>query len=179
MNPFDTLGIAPSFALDVKELSARQRKLAQTLHPDRYVGRPAGERRAALGKAIEVNEAHRALKSPLSRAEALLNHLGLTVEEGNAPQASPELLMETMERREALRDAGRQKDFAQVQKLESVVRGEEKELISELEMLFEQLLKVEGSGDPARAAQIHQKLGNLRYLKRFLDEADAIMDELV
>lgn len=178
VNPFETMGIAPSFALRLDDLAARQRELSKKLHPDRFVGRPAGERRAALGKAIEVNEAHRKLKDPLTRAEALLEHLGLQLEEGKGPQASPELLMETMERREALRDAGRARDEDTITELSDQVRKEERALLEELNAAFSLALSGGATIESPVAVQIHEKLGNLRYLRRFLDEADATLDEL-
>lgn len=178
MNPFEQMGLAPRFALDLEELSSRQRELSKELHPDKFVGRPAAERRAALGKAIEVNEAHRALKNPLTRAEALLAHLGLELPEGQGPKASPQLLMETMERREALRDAGQSGNEDAVLALASEVKEEEKALLAELDQAFSEALKEGVLAQSPVAARIHEKLGNLRYLRRFLDEADAILDEL-
>lgn len=178
VNPFETLGIAPSFSLDAAELAARQRELSKALHPDRFVGRPPGERRDALGRAIEVNEAHRALKNPLTRAQALLEHLHWSIDEHDLPPASPELLMETMERREALRDAATAKDEARVESLKNEVKAEERELLDGLSELFASALSDSASPQSAVAARIQQKLVNLRYVRRFLDEADAILDEL-
>ena len=61
-DPFELLGIPARYDLDLDELATRQRDLSRALHPDRYAGRGASERRQALGKAIEVNEAARLLK---------------------------------------------------------------------------------------------------------------------
>lgn len=183
MDPFETLGVAPSFALDPNELAARQRDLSRALHPDKFAGRPAGERRQALGRAIEVNQAHRALKNPLTRAEALLSRLDLALEGGNEPPASPEFLMEIMERREELRDAGRAKEPEKVERLAEAVRREEKALIEELAVAFDRALSSGGQGAPKSdsdvARSIHQHLGQLRYLRRLLDEADALLDDLL
>lgn len=172
------MGVPPSFALDIDELATRQRELSGQLHPDKFVGRPAGERRAALGKAIEVNEAHRALKNPLTRAEALLVHLRLEIAEGEGPKASQELLMETMERREALRDAAKSGNEDVIVRLAAEVKEEEKQLLSALEEAFSEAQKQGATPDSPLARRIHEKLGNLRYLRRFLDEADALLDEL-
>lgn len=172
------MGLAPRFALDLEALAARQRELSKELHPDKFVGRSAGERRAALGKAIEVNEAHRALKNPLTRAEALLAYLGLELPEGQGPKASPQLLMETMERREALREAARKSDEEAVTRLFREGKEEEERLLVELAQAFSQAAAAGATAKSPLAEQIHEKLGNLRYLRRFLDEANAVMDEL-
>lgn len=178
MDPFDTLGVAPSFSLSLEDLASRQRDLSRALHPDRFVGRPASERRAALGRAIEVNEAHRTLKNPLSRAEALLGRLGLSVPEGQELPASPAFLMEMMELREDLRTAGRAQNKAEVERLAAQVRGQEAILAQKLSVAFESAQ--EGKQTPeATKLEIHQTLGSLRYLRRFLDEADAYLDEIL
>ena len=70
-SPFVVLEIEPRFDLDPAALEARHKELSRALHPDRYAGRPASERRLALSKAIEVNEAYRALRDPIKRAEAV------------------------------------------------------------------------------------------------------------
>src|SRR5690242_15718215 len=110
-DPFDTLGVEPRFDLDPDKLAERHRDLSRTLHPDRYAGAPAAERRMALGKAIEVNDAYRVLKDPVRRAEALLRRAGVPVGETVEPKPSQALLMDMMERREELADARRAKDL--------------------------------------------------------------------
>ncbi len=67
-DPFDTLGVEPRFDLDLAALERRHRDLSRALHPDRYAGAPAAERRLALGRAIDANEALRVLKDPIRRA---------------------------------------------------------------------------------------------------------------
>jgi molecular chaperone HscB len=178
MDPFDTLGVPPSFSLSLEDLATRQRDLSWALHPDRFVGRPASERRAALGRAIEVNEAHRTLKNPLTRAEALLGRLGLSLHEGQEPPASPEFLMEMMDLREDLRTAGRSQNAAEVQRLAARVREQEAALAQKLSSCFEAAQDNKQSPDAVKL-EIHQTLGSLRYLRRFLDEADAYLDEIL
>ena len=83
-SPFELLGLKPSFALSDAELNQRQKELSLELHPDRYTGRPAAERRAALNLAIEVNAAHRLLKNPVKRGEALVFPLRVSIFEFRA-----------------------------------------------------------------------------------------------
>ncbi|MGE0327848.1 MAG: Fe-S protein assembly co-chaperone HscB [Polyangiaceae bacterium] len=198
MNPFEIFDIAPSFALDLSELEGRHRELSRVLHPDRYVGAPAGERRQALGKAIEVNEAWRKLKDPIQRAEALCEVLGIQRSESTEPKADPMLLMEMMEQREALGDARRAKDLDQVEKLAAAITVRQREVLTELTRQFAALSPPKSAGAVGPAAggsggsggeeqrkvsetdreQLLRELGKLRYFRRFLDEANAILDEL-
>ncbi len=59
-DPFDLLGIAPRFDLDLPAIELRHRELSKALHPGSlHTGAPAAERRMALSRAIDVNEAFR------------------------------------------------------------------------------------------------------------------------
>jgi molecular chaperone HscB len=165
-DPFETMGVEPRFDLDLDKLAERHRDLSRALHPDRYAGAPAAERRLALGKAIEVNDAFRVLKEPVRRAEAILRREGVPVGETAEPKPSQALLMDMMERREELADARRSKDLPAVQKLATSVRERERVVLDQLG----KALSVEGK---TKAGAL-PFLGELRYLRRFLDEVSAI-----
>jgi len=169
-DPFETMGVDPRFDLDLDKLAERHRDLSRALHPDRYAGVPAAERRMALGRAIEVNDAYRVLKDPVRRAEALLRRANVAVGETSEPKPSQALLMDMMERREELADARRAKDLQAVTKLAKVVRDRERDVLS----LLGQTL----AADVSAAALALPHLGELRYLRRFLDEVSAIEEDL-
>jgi molecular chaperone HscB len=172
-DPFDTLGMEPRFDLDAAALEVRHRELSRALHPDRYTGAPAAERRLALSRAIDVNAAFRTVKDPIRRAEALLARAGVPVGETSEPKASPALLMEMMEAREELAEAGRAKDVGRVGKLGEAMRERETQILRTLGGAFDA-----AGGDAKRAAEILPVLGELRYIRRFLDEVSAIEEEL-
>jgi len=169
-DPFETLGLAPVFELDPATLERRHRELSRALHPDRYAGRPSGERQQALGRAIEVNEAFRKLRDPVHRAEVLLARHGRPVGESGGAAADPALLMAVMERREELGEARRGRDLAKVRGLTRAVREREQRVLAEMAKAFVQL--------PPDFARIEPLLGELRYHHRFLEEALAIEDDL-
>lgn len=173
MDPFSILGIPPQFALDLTDVEKRVRDLSRTLHPDRYVGRPASERRMALNRAIEVNEAWRAVRDPVTRAEALLRRGGLDVNETSAPATRPEFLMEMMELREALSDARGARDTAALAKLSSSMQEREEAILALLSERFGA-----ASQSPDDLEQCVAPLAQLRYVRRFLDEASAAEDDL-
>src|SRR5262245_37126402 len=117
MDPFAILGIPRSFDVDLPALEKTHRELSRTLHPDKYVGAAPSERRIALTRAVEVNEAWRIVRDPIRRAEALFRLGGIEVGEDKEPAAVPELLVEMMELREALSEARAGKDGARVRTL--------------------------------------------------------------
>jgi molecular chaperone HscB len=177
-DPFLTLGLEPRFDVDLPELEARHRELSRALHPDRYVGRPSAERRLALSRAIEVNEALRILRHPVRRAEALLARRGVELAEGEEPEPSEDLLMEVLELREELASARESGDLARVEELAGAVETREARVLQELSRAFEALDR-DPIDTPAEAvARIGEQLGELRYYERFLEEVRAIEDEL-
>ena len=163
-DPFDVMGVEARFDLDVAALEKRHRELSKALHPDRHASAPPAERRMALSRAIEVNEALRALRDPIRRAEALARRLSLPVGETTEPKPSPALLMEMMEAREELAAAGSKKDAAALAKLGDAMRRRESSVLDGLTTAF--------------AASGHERvlplLGELRYVRRFLDEVSAL-----
>ena len=169
-DPFALLEVEPRFDLDLYLLEKRHRDLSRILHPDRYAGRPAGERQQALGRAIEVNEAFRALRDPVRRGAALLARHGRHADEADTPRADPALLMEVMERREELLEARRSGSKNAVERLTQAVRGREREVEAEIAASFEH--------EPPDLARIEALLGELRYHRRFLEEAGMALDEL-
>lgn len=169
-DPFTLLEIEPRFALDMTLLEKRHRDVSRVLHPDRYAGRSAGERQQALGRAIEVNEAFRTLRDPVRRATALLARHGRALDEADQPRADPVLLLEVMERREALSAARRAGDRDAVRRLGEAVRQRERAVESEIAASFDK--------EPPDFARVEALVGELRYHRRFLDEASAALDDL-
>ncbi len=169
MDPFATLGIARSFDVDLAAVERTHRELSRALHPDRFVGAPASERRAALGKAVEVNEAWRVVRDPIRRAEALLALAGVAVGEDREPKAEPEFLMEMLEQREALADARAAKDLVRVRDMAKGIEARARSVERELGQGFAR----------GEAASLVGKLGELRFYRRFLEEVSAIEDDLI
>ncbi|EYF03267.1 Fe-S protein assembly co-chaperone HscB [Chondromyces apiculatus] len=176
-DPFATLGVEPRFGLDLRAVEQRHRELSRTLHPDRYAGAPAAERRLALGRAIEVNEAWRVLRDPIRRAEALVALAGVTLREEAAPKADPAFLMEIMELREELSEVARKKDRGRLAALAGQVRAREEKALGALGALLDS-----GGDDAKGAAKDVEKalphLAELKYFRRFLDEVSAIEEDL-
>lgn len=172
-DPFETLGVEPRFDLDLRALEQRHRDLSKALHPDRYAGAPAAERRLSLGRAIDVNEAFRVLRDPIRRAEALVKKAGVAVGETAEPPAAPALLMEMMEAREELSDAARAKNLAGVLRLGAGMRARQEATIARLAQAF-----TAAAAEPQKMSAALPILGELRYVRRFLDEVAALEEEL-
>jgi molecular chaperone HscB len=110
MSYFEAFELPPSFALDLKTLAARFRELQSTTHPDRFASASDAEKRAAIEKATEVNDAYQTLRDPVRRAMYLLwlkNVNGMDEKDTSMPR---DFLMEQIEWREAIADAKLKED---------------------------------------------------------------------
>jgi molecular chaperone HscB len=169
MDPFAILGFERKYDIDLAAAERRHRELSRALHPDRYAGAGAAERKLTLAKAIEVNEAWRIVRDPIARAEALFTLAGLMVGEDREPKPSPALLMEAMDRREALAEARANQDLAAIERLAGEVYARRTEVEGELRKGFARGGKLDG---------LVPLLGELRFHRRFLDEVSAIEDAI-
>ena len=102
---FALLGLPRRFGLDATTLGGRWRELQSRVHPDRFAAEGAASQRLAMQWAVRVNEAHRRLKDPLTRATYLCELAGHSMQgDDNAP-VSQEVLARQMRWHEALAEA--------------------------------------------------------------------------
>ena len=174
MDPFATLGLPPRYALDQGALEQRYRELQRVVHPDRAGASAPSERRLHAARTVEVNEAYRALKDDVRRAEALLALHGVTLDPNR--REAPELLMEVLELREALSEARAERDLPRVRKMAQGVAARERDARTQLEAAFD-ALATGGQGAGPAGARAASLLGQLKYLRRFLDEVASIEEE--
>jgi molecular chaperone HscB len=170
LDPFATLGAPRRFDLDLDVLEKTHRDLSRALHPDKFTQTGASERKSALERAADVNEAWRILRDPIRRAEALFRLAGLAVGETNEPKPSAAFLMEMMEEREALAAARAKRDLDRVRKLGVSIDARTRAVEARLSTAF-------GSGSETALPPLLPLLGELRFYRRFRDEVEAIEDE--
>ena len=96
MDPFSVLGLKRSFTLGTKDIDSAWRELSRKVHPDRFTGRPAVERRMSLQWTANINEARRIVREPRSRAHYLAMGRAEPAED-RAIALSPEFLEEMFE----------------------------------------------------------------------------------
>jgi len=170
---FAVLGVERRYDLDATALEARYKELSRKLHPDRFAKADPRARRAALQRTVQLNEAWRALKAPLERAEYLLELGGVKIatDDGGARSggvaASPELLMEILELREELGDARAAKDDAKVARLGAAMRARADEAKARV------AAGLTGAASAVKLEGVARELVALRYYRRFLDEVVA------
>lgn len=180
-DPFEILGLDARFDLSKAELESRQRELSKVLHPDRFAVSSASERRAALNRAMSVNEAVRLLKDPVARGHALLKRLlsrGETPAELPDVRVSSALLMEVMEWREELSKAAVDKNQSVVEQVAETATARRASVVAELTAAFERLRGAPSTETVSpEVAAIQQGLMALKYLERLSDEVRRVEDE--
>ncbi len=167
LDHFARLGLEARFAQDVDDVVARHRSLQRKVHPDRFAHRGARERRLSLEHATALNDAVRTLRDPLRRADYVLKLRGIDIDaEGeDRVRIDPCFLMEVMELREATGElVGTDAHTERVRLKQKVVER------------YEAALGALGAGldGDAPLSPLTQTAAQLRYLRRIIDELEAL-----
>lgn len=162
-NHFHTLGISESFTLDAAQIEQQYFRKQQEYHPDRQAGKGATEKQKAILASMDINQAYQTLKSPLGRAQHLLELQGikLNTDGRDTVKPTPELLMEMMTLREEISECQTKEGF---QKLHQHGQEQWRNTLQQLEHSF-------AEKDYPQAA-LHTL--RLRYLEKFLEELRVI-----
>ena len=169
---FAVLGVDRRYDVDLAALEQRYRELTRKLHPDRFARADPRARRASLARSVQLNEAWRALKDPVRRAEYLLGLLRKETAEKEAAPAA--LLAEILELRQELGEARMDGDNPKVQQMARAMRARADEAGSRVASLLSGPGPLAGEALAAAA----RELVAVRYYRRFLDEV-AVHDETV
>ena len=169
-NYFELFGLPVSFDLDIQQLSEHYRDLQRTVHPDKFANASDRERRLAVEKAAQINEAFQTLKSPMNRARYMLELRGVDFDSERDTHLDPMFLMEQIELREALVEVKSADDpVMALSKSMDDIRQRHKAMIDELA----QLLENENSIQEGKHA-----VQKLQFLNKLQQEAEAIEEEL-
>ena len=161
---FELFGLAPRFALELDALDRAYREIQTRIHPDRFAHAGDAERRASLQWATRVNEAYRALKSPVSRARHLLELHGVDAAIETNTSMPADFLVQQMELREALEDAKAGRDASALERMAEDLAARKRVLNAQLAEA------IDARADYAGAAELVRKL-------MFLDKLDAEVHE--
>ncbi|MGB8275540.1 MAG: Fe-S protein assembly co-chaperone HscB [Alphaproteobacteria bacterium] len=161
LDHFARLGLSRTFDLVEDDLARQYFGLQARLHPDRFATKSARERAISMSQATALNQAYQVLRDPVTRAEHLLSLAGVPVHgDASGTVSDPELLMETMERREELASAQSAQDVARI-----AARAD-----TDMRACVAAVSKAFRAGDPAGAARLTTRL---KYLTKLADEARA------
>ncbi len=158
-NYFQMFGLSVQYGIDEKVLQTAYFQLQRASHPDQLKRLDDAGRQKALLDSAAINQAYETLKNPLLRAEYLLSLQGVIVgSEKDTVKPSPQLLMESMEQREALMEA----DSVEA------VKGLEQAVVT---LQADIQIALHGSLDARDWQTAAAQALRLRYLTKFLQEA--------
>ena len=109
-NHFELFGLPERFRFDAASLDRAYHALQGEVHPDRFATADDAERRVALQSSARVNEAYRALKDPVARAQYMLSLHGIDAFAETDTALPLDFLEHQLERREAASDAHEARD---------------------------------------------------------------------
>jgi len=163
---FELFDLPRRFALDRDELDARWRALQAEVHPDRFASEGASAQRIAMQWAVRVNEAYQRLKNPLKRAAYLCELNGAAIDAENNTAMPAGFLMQQMEWREALDDAG---GLPAVEALADDVASHRRQAVAALQATLDERHDWTAAAQQVRA---------LMFVERFADDVDRRLEAL-
>ncbi|MFI4954173.1 MAG: Fe-S protein assembly co-chaperone HscB [Burkholderiales bacterium] len=161
---FTLFGLPPRYRCDAARLDAAYRALQTEVHPDRFAAAGEAERRLALQSSARVNEAYRALKDPVGRAQYLLSLHGVDAAAETDTALPLDFLERQLERREAVDEARIGRDASRLEALLAEVRAE----VAALEPALAETLDAGQSWESARAG-----VRELQFLSKLAADIDA------
>lgn len=102
MDHFELFGLPVAYQIDRTQLLETFRKLQSQFHPDKVASGTEQDKRMAMQKSAQINDAYHVLKSDIARAEYLLTLQGVDIGSESQTMSDPEFLMQQMELREEL-----------------------------------------------------------------------------
>lgn len=166
---FALFGLTPAFSIDQERLEKAYREIQSRVHPDRFARSGDAERRASLQWTTRVNEAYRALRSPVQRASHILALHGVDVAFETNTAMPQQFLMQQMELREALEAAIAAKDPHSLAALQKSLENDQRSLEARLAE------RIDRDRDYAGAAGLVREL---QFLERLEAEIDAAYETL-
>ena len=160
MSPFQLFGMKLTFTIDLDRLEAAYQAAMMKVHPDRFAGRPAAERRVAEQWSTRINESYQLLKSPVKRAAWLCETAGHPLEAETNTSMPMEFLLTQIAWREALESAQGNSEAIDAVRAEAMALREE--------VLKEITQAIDGDAAWERAVDLTRKL---MFIDRFLEEA--------
>jgi len=166
---FELFGLPQRFRFDAASLDSAYHRLQVEVHPDRFATAGDAQQRLALQSSARVNEAYRALKDPVERAQYLLSLHGVDTLDETDTALDYDFLDRQLERREAAAAAAEAGDGAALE----VLLGEARAEAREAERQIASLLDVESAWDAARG-----RVRELRFLSKVAADIDAMLATL-
>ena len=135
LNFFTLLQLPEAFVIDLEKLDQNYQTIQKEIHPDRFASFNDEAKLESIKKTAQLNDAYQTLKSPIRRAEYLLQLNGIDIHDEKYTAVSQDFLMQQMEWREEL-ETEKQNKVA-LEKLAHDIQKNKNEMISQLPTFFD------------------------------------------
>ena len=153
------------------ELQQRFYALSRSLHPDRFTRRSEQERQYSLDASSLLNDAYRALRDPVQRAEYVLKQNGFDIGEQRSNNVPPELLEEVFELNMALEEmrGGDESARPQLEAAQANFLRMRDDIDQQLEVKFRQW---DETGDRDKLAEVRGLLNRRKYVLNLVKQTE-------
>lgn len=134
-NFFTLLKLPEAFVIDLEKLDQNYQGIQKEIHPDRFASFDDETKLESIKKTAQVNDAYQTLKSPIRRAEYLLQLHGVNIHDEKYTAVPQDFLMQQMEWREEL-ETHKQNKLA-LEKLAADIQKNKNEIMNQLPSFFD------------------------------------------
>lgn len=175
MDHYALFSFEPGFVIDRTLLQTRYRDLQRAMHPDRFVSAGNQERRIAMQKSTQINEAFRILNDSMERARYLLNIRGYAWDDDSATVSDIDFLMTQMTLRESIAEVKAAEDpFAVIGDIMGHIMKALMQYEQDLTVLFDEA----SESANRQAAEIIKKMQFFRKLEQEAFELEAELEDM-
>lgn len=135
INFFTLLQLPEAFVIDLETLHQNYQSIQKDIHPDRFATFDDEAKLESIKKTAQVNDAYQTLKSPIRRAEYLLQLKGINIHDEKYTAVPQDFLMQQMEWREEL-EAHKLNKVA-LEKLAQDIQKNKNDMMNQLPSFFD------------------------------------------
>jgi len=135
INFFTLLQLPEAFDIDLETLHQNYQSIQKDIHPDRFATFDDEAKLESIKKTAQVNDAYQTLKSPIRRAEYLLQLKGINIHDEKYTAVPQDFLMQQMEWREELET--HKLDKVALEKLAQDIQKNKNDMMNQLPSFFD------------------------------------------
>jgi len=162
-NYFELFNLPERFQLDLEILQENYRAIQKEIHPDRFATSSENEKVQSMIKSTQANDAYQTLKSPIRRAEYLLQLHGVNIHDEKYTAVPQDFLMQQMEWREEF-ETHKQNKLA-LEKLATEIQKNKNDMLNQLPAFFAQ------KDDLSDAIKITRELNFIEKIEQHIHDA--------
>ena len=162
-NFFTLLKLPEAFVIDLEKLDQNYQGIQKEIHPDRFASFDDETKLESIKKTAQVNDAYQTLKSPIRRAEYLLQLHGVNIHDEKYTAVPQDFLMQQMEWREEL-ETHKQNKLA-LEKLAADIQKNKNEMMNQLPSFFDHKVHLND------AIQITRELNFIEKIEQHINDA--------